>query len=273
MPNTNSMTGAVKKELHIFYLLDTSGSMNGLPIAALNDAMRSTVRALYDKFHDNPDVTLKIAVLQYASGAEWITLGNNHLEDIEYFVWDDLKAGGMTYMGAALDKLREGLSRNTMMNSATGNKVPVIIFMTDGQPNDNWEEALQKIQANNWFQSAIRIGIALGKDANEDVLAQIVGSREGVIKAQELDKFADMIRIVSVVSTLRGSVSQVAPPTSGEILKQVQEELNEAEAASVPASEPDQAEQAQSADVVSVSADAVSVSADADDDWGNPDLE
>ena len=75
-----------------------------------------------------------------------------------------------------------------------------------------------------------------------------------------------MIRIVSVVSTLRGSVSQVAPPTSGEILKQAQDEIKEAEAARVPASGPDQAKQAQSSS-------AISVSVDAEDDWGNPDLE
>ena len=42
--NINDMDGVPKKELHIFYLLDTSGSMTGAPIGALNDSMRDTVR-------------------------------------------------------------------------------------------------------------------------------------------------------------------------------------------------------------------------------------
>ena len=33
MPNIEKMEGLVNKELHIFYVLDTSGSMKGAPIA------------------------------------------------------------------------------------------------------------------------------------------------------------------------------------------------------------------------------------------------
>ncbi len=228
MPNPSQMEyGIVKKELHLFYVLDTSGSMNGAPIAALNDAMRSTVKALNDKFKGNADASLKIAVMCYANGAQWVTYGENNLENIEYFVWEDVKAAGMTYLGAAMDLLREGLSRNTMMKSATGNKTPVIIFMTDGYPTDNWKDALAKLQENRWYQNAIRIGIALGPDADTNVLAEIVGSQEGVIHTDEMDKFADMIRLVSVVSALRGSVSQVSSPSSEDIVNQTKKEWEE----------------------------------------------
>ncbi len=235
MPSPSDLNqGIVRKELHIFYVLDTSGSMQGAPIAALNDAMRSTVKALNDKFQGNADATLKIAIMTYSNGAEWVTFGENHLESVEFFVWEDVKAVGMTYLGAALDLLREGLSRNTMMKSKTGNKTPVIIFMTDGCPTDNWRDALKKIQDNKWYQSAIKIGIALGQDADTGVLAEVIGGSEGVIQAQELDKFADMIRLVSVVSALRGSVSQVTAPTASDIVKEVQENEEDEKAPVIP---------------------------------------
>lgn len=218
MPSPNDLEGTIKKELRIFYLLDVSASMNGNPIAALNDAMRSTVKALKDKFDGNPDAVLKIGVITYSNGAEWITLGATHTENIDYYVWEDVKAAGMTYLGAGLDLLREGLSRNTSMKSDTGNKTPVIIIMTDGYPTDNWKEALSKIRENKWFQHALKIGIALGDNADTSVLTEVVGSNEGVIEAQDLDKFADMIRIVSVVSALQGSQSQVSPPSQKQII-------------------------------------------------------
>ena len=60
--------GVVKKELHVFYVLDTSGSMTGAPIAALNDAMRDTVNELAEISKTSADAAFKLAVMEYNSG-------------------------------------------------------------------------------------------------------------------------------------------------------------------------------------------------------------
>ena len=46
MPSTNSLTESPRKELHVFYVLDTSGSMEGAKISALNHAMEECTEAL-----------------------------------------------------------------------------------------------------------------------------------------------------------------------------------------------------------------------------------
>ena len=93
--------------------------------------MSSTMNILRNKFEENVDVDLKIAVLEYNSGAQWRTGGNNHLEDMQDFVeYTDLEARGMTYLGAALDMLNAGLSRDTMMKSAMHTVTLIFIFMT-----------------------------------------------------------------------------------------------------------------------------------------------
>ena len=216
--------GIIQKELHIFYLLDVSGSMDGAPIAALNDAMRDTIFAMTDI---RAEAAIKIAVMTYANEAKWITCGKNNLENVEDFEWSDVEAGGMTYLGSALDLLKSGLSRNTMMASATGNKVPIIIFMTDGFPNDDWESALNEIRQNKWFSTAIKIGIALGDDADLKVLADVVGDKEAVIRANNLALFKSMLRVVSVVSGLSGSTSQTVTTqvTGAEIVQAAKEEI------------------------------------------------
>jgi uncharacterized protein YegL len=102
-----------------------------------------------------------------------------------------------------------------MMKSHTGNKIPVIIFMSDGYPNDsNWEQELSTLNGNKWFQSAIKIAFALGDDADENILAKVVGSSEAVIKTSNLEKFKKAIRIVSATASLAASTSRTS---SGDI--------------------------------------------------------
>lgn len=213
---TDKMTGTTKKELHIFYVLDTSGSMSGAPIGALNDAMRSTVDELRKK--DGEKADLRIAVMEYNSNTRWITQGNNGVENLQDFFWTDLQAGGLTYLGAALKELNTSLSRNEKMKSDTGNKIPVIIFMSDGYPNDDWQEGFRIVSENKWYKAAIKIAFALGDDADVDVLAKIIGvnkdgtikpNYEAVIKTNDLQVFANMIQAVSVTASLAASTSQM----------------------------------------------------------------
>lgn len=210
MPNINDLeSGVVKKELHVFYVLDTSGSMDGAPIASLNDAMRDTVSELADISKNSADAALKIAVMTYDSDSRWVTVGNNGVEDVEDFIWTPVQAGGLTYLGYALQELNVKLSRNEMMQSATGNKVPVIIFMSDGYPNDNiWEAELENLKKNKWYNAAIKIAFALGDDADTDVLAKVVGSSEAVIQTSNLEVFKTMIRVTSVTASLTASTSR-----------------------------------------------------------------
>lgn len=213
MPKIEQMEGMVKKELHVFYILDTSGSMEGAPIAALNDAMKDTVNELAKISANSADASFKIAVLEYNTHANWITKGDNGIEDIEDYVWTNLKETGMTYLGEALDKLTASLSRNTMMKSPTGNKVPVIIFMSDGYPNDKhdaWKDSLAKLKENKWYQQAIKIAFALGDDADTGVLAQVVDDPKAVIQTSNLEAFKSMIRIASVTASLAASTSKTS---------------------------------------------------------------
>lgn len=209
MPSMSDLkSGVVTKELHVFYVLDTSGSMNGAPIAALNDAMRETVRELADISQASSDAKLKLAVMEYNSNCRWVTQGDNGLESVEDFIWVDLQANGLTALGAALTELNRQLSRNAMMKSDTGNKVPVIIFMSDGLPNDNWEQPLAELKNNKWYKAAIKIAFALSDNADASVLAQVVNDPEAVIKTSELSAFKNMIRITSVTASLAASTSR-----------------------------------------------------------------
>ncbi len=205
-----------RKKLVIFYVLDTSGSMvDEGKIGALNEAMRETVTVLQEIASKNADAEMQIAVMEFSSGARWITDTPTFLED---FYWDDLTAGGLTDIGDALHELRTKMSRSAFLQSDTGYMVPIIIFMSDGLPTDpgSWEKELQKLTdektGNKWFKRSTKIAFALGKVADVNMLSKIVGNKEAVIQTNDLEDFKKMIKVVSATSSLLNSVSQ---PTGG----------------------------------------------------------
>lgn len=224
MPDIADQEKVARKLLPIIYVLDTSGSMSGDRIAAVNAAMHETMDVLKDVSNNNPTAELKIGVLQFSSGAKWITNGLVFMED---FYWNDLKAGGLTDFGSALNELNQKLSRNGgFLTSDVGYKVPVIIFMTDGDPTDDYESALKKISANNkWFKCATKIAIAVGDGANKAVLEKIAGSIEGVIGVDDLETLKQLIRVVSVTASMIGSKSKTESDSTSEIMDVVKGNL------------------------------------------------
>lgn len=201
-------TAAQRPELHVFYVLDTSGSMNGKPVDVLNRAMDSTVDALRQVAAHNSNARVKIAVLEFNTGFRWVT--ENGPEDIEYFAWDDLQAQGMTYVGAALDELDSKLHRGSFLASSTGAFLPVIIFMTDGFANDDYRSALKRIKQNKWFSKATRVGFAIGKKPDVAMIANLTGDSEAVIRTDDLGLFATMLKFVSTSSVSIASQSHTS---------------------------------------------------------------
>ncbi len=201
-------SAAQRPELHVFYILDTSGSMNGNPIGVLNRAMDSTIDALRQVAAHNSNVRVKVAVLAFNTSARWVT--NHGPEDLECFDWDDLQAQGMTYVGNALEELESKLHRNEFLASSAGALPPVLIFMTDGRAVDDYEAALNNIRRNRWFSKATRIGFAIGKNPDVGMIARLTGDSEAVIRTDNLGLFASMIESVSKSSVMMSSQSYIS---------------------------------------------------------------
>ena len=47
---------------------------------------------------------------------------------------------------------------------------PVLVLLSDGQPNDDWEGPFQALCASERAQKATRLAMAIGADADEDML-------------------------------------------------------------------------------------------------------
>ncbi len=217
-----SRVAIARKTMTLFFLVDTSGSMYGEKIGSLNEAVRETIPDLNDLSVSNPDAAIKIAALQFDSEVKWLY---PQPIEAEKFQWNNLQADGLTSLGTALDELNGKLSKSQFMKEATGSYAPVIILLSDGGPTDDFNAALERIKKNNWFKHAIKVAIAIGNDADKNVLAQFTGTSEAVFEVHNKAALRAIIKFVSVTSSQVNSKSSGVEDASKQqkVIEQVQD--------------------------------------------------
>jgi len=215
-----------RKTMVLFFVVDTSGSMSGNKIGSVNEAIHGILPELKDISAENADAQIKIAGLQFSTGAKWLY---DRPVEAENFRWNDLKEGGVTDFGEALKMLNQKLSRNEFMKEAVGSFAPVILLLSDGAPTDSYKTRLKELKENNWFKAAIKIAIAIGEDAKKDILEEFTGNAECVLLATNPEVLKKMIRVASVSASQIGSKSTSTGVESKqeEMGKQLQELVKE----------------------------------------------
>lgn len=202
-----------RKMCPVIFLLDTSGSMSGAPIGAVNDAIRNVLPELVSMNESNADNEIKIAVITFDYDAKWI-IGENELmspEDVQN-VWRDLDANGYTSMGAAFRALNEKLSvSNGFMKRASGSVAPVLFLLSDGEPTDDYRAGLQVLQKNNWYKIAVRVAVGYG-DANDGILREFTGNEGTVLHTNDTNELKNTIRFVAVTSSRVASQGSSVSP-------------------------------------------------------------
>lgn len=196
-----------RRTMVLFFIIDTSGSMAGSKIGAVNDAIAQVIPMLNEISANNADAEIKIAALQFSSGCEWMY---SEPKSASEFAWVDREAEGMTDLGAAYLELNKKLSRSEFMQTATGSFAPVLLLLSDGDPTDNYENGLKKLKENKWYKAAIKIAIAIGSGANIEVLKEFTNNLEAVIEVHNVDALKKLIRTVSVTASQIGSKSSTA---------------------------------------------------------------
>ena len=183
-------------------MVDCSSSMAGDRIGAVNHAIQECIEPMREEAAGNPNAQLYIHTLKFASGASWVTA---EPVPIEEFAWEDVEANGITDMGKAFELLAGQLSMPPMPDRALP---PVIVLLTDGYPTDDWKRPLEKLLKMPWGKKAVKVAIAIGKDAERSVLEAFTGNPEAVLDAGNPEVLTHFIKWASTVA------SAVSNPTS-----------------------------------------------------------
>jgi len=161
------------KPLHFIWIADCSDSMgvHG-KIQALNTAIREAIPHMRRVAKDNPNAQVLVRAVRFSDGAYW------HIAQpvpVEQFEWVDLQAKGVTDMGKALELVAEQLKMPPMPERGLP---PVLVLISDGLPTDDFAAGLNALLDLPWGKKAVRIAIAIGEDANLEVLQRFINNSE-----------------------------------------------------------------------------------------------
>lgn len=139
-------------------------------------------------------------------------------------------------MGRALQLAAEELSPSRMPSRALP---PVFVLVSDGQPTDDFGTGLRAFMAEPWGKKAVRLAIAIGSDADTEVLQRFIGHAEW--QPLQANNSADLVEYIRWASTVvlqaASSPASQAPGASA------------ATGVNVPLPQPPPAEQAGPGDV------------------------
>ena len=190
-----------RRPLHFILLLDGSGSMaSDGKIEALNESVRGALPHLRDLADQNPFVEILVRAVVFGDGARW------HLPEptpVHEVSWPDVVAGGFTDLGAALSLVSEVLTVPPMEERAFP---PVVVVVSDGRPTVDFEAGLDRLMGQPWGRRAVRLAIAIGADADHDVLTRFIGDPAiPPFSARDPEQLAYLVRFVSTAASQMAS--------------------------------------------------------------------
>jgi uncharacterized protein YegL len=182
-------------------------------IEALNRAIAEMVDALVN----DADAPAQIQLAVIAFGGADATL-HLPLEPIEQVRWTPMGARGKTPLGAALKRLMGLLSDESKVRR--NSYYPTLVLLSDGQPTDEWRDALQALFESERGRKSVRLAVAIGADADVDVLRAFVSdSTNGVLRADQARQIHTFFRwlTATIASRTRAPMpnqATVLPPPS-----------------------------------------------------------
>jgi uncharacterized protein YegL len=196
------------RPLHFIWIADCSGSMSADgKIQALNTAIREAIPHMQKVAEENPNAQVLVRALKFSNGASW------HIEQptlITDFWWEDLSAGGVTDMGKALAMVGDEMRIPPMSDRALP---PVLVLISDGIPTDDYATGIKALTDQPWGKKAVRVAIAIGEDADLQVLEEFIGNPEiAPLRANNPETLVSYIRWVST-AVLKSASSPASQST------------------------------------------------------------
>lgn len=189
-------------------LLDTSASMGGAPLAALNAGLR----AFQVDIQGDPLAQRRVEVALVTFGGtvqtvqDFVTAGQ--------FDAPTLIAEGATPLGAALDQALDMVRARKATYKANGIAYyrPWIFLLTDGEPTDSWQQAAGRVRAEEAANGLAFFAVGV-EGANMERLAQIaVRSPLKLVGLQFVELFVWLSRSQQRVSSTKVGDQTALPP-------------------------------------------------------------
>ncbi|PHN44713.1 VWA domain-containing protein [Pseudomonas sp. Choline-02u-1] len=189
------------RPLPIIVLADTSGSMavDG-KIEALNKGLKDMIASFSSESRLRAEI--QVSVITFGGSQAELNLPLTPAHQLQSFT--PLVAEGMTPLGGALSLAGQ------MIEDATRVYTPVVVLVSDGYPNDDWEVPFARLINGERSSKATRFAMAIGADADEQMLRDFANDPEAPLFRAENAR--DIHRFFRAVSMSVSARSQSATP-------------------------------------------------------------
>lgn len=196
------------RPLPVILLLDCSTSMEascyGTNISRI-EALNKAVRDMLDEFsaHCTKDSAITVAALAYNSDVKTLRLDGESIFSLaSRSRWNDLTPDGCTCMGLAL-KAAKALVEDTRLLPSSAYR-PLVILLSDGEPNDEWEGPMDDFCTSKRGQKCERLAIMIGDERNTYPLERFVeGTGNPVLRAKTANQISRFFKLVTMTVTQR----------------------------------------------------------------------
>jgi uncharacterized protein YegL len=206
-------TVAAAKPLPVIVLADVSGSMGEAgKITALNAAIADMIRTFAHESRVRAEIQVGIIAFGDKTASFVLPLTSvGKIADIPTLV----VTPGNTPMGQAFALARQTIEDKEAIPSRAYR--PVLILVSDGQPNDEWELPFEELCKSERCQKTSRYALAIGNDADEEMLRKFANNPEAPLfmthEASDIHRFFRAVTM-SVTTRTAGTDPNLFAPLS-----------------------------------------------------------
>lgn len=201
----------MSRRLLTYLCIDTSGSMRGEPIEAVNNGLAALMATL----RQNPYAleSVHLSVLTFDSEIKEVL----PLTPLEQVVMPTIVCpeSGATFLGAALDAIAVAVVRDRRVSTADqkGDWRPILIVLTDGKPTDlqDFRDAVPKIKALSFGNI---VACAAGPKADVGYLKQLTDT---VVSLDTMDSASFNQFFKWVTHSIVGSSTTLGSPDAHQL--------------------------------------------------------
>lgn len=210
--NPNNYKPPVCKTLPVILLLDVSGSMSGEKIENLYDATLEMINTFVAE--KVKETIINVAIITFGEEIKLHT-PFTPVSDLQSSGLSRFNASGMTPLGTALTMAKDMIDDKTILPSPI--YTPAVVVVSDGQPNDEWKAPLKEFLTTGRSQKCQRFAIAIGNDADTDMLEKYTGAKDMIFFAERASDIAACFQkfTMSVSTRSRSANPNVVPTPSG----------------------------------------------------------
>lgn len=210
------------RRLPIYFLVDISESMVGVPIEQVQEGMRTIIQNL--RVDPYALETVFVSIIAFAGKAKVLS----PLTELYKFYPPTFPIGGGTSLGKGLECLMDDMDKNIQKTTLErkGDWKPIIFLFTDGNPTDDYARSFRRWN-KKYRDHCNLVAVSIGDNVNVLTLAQITNDIL-LLKETDHESFSKFFKWVTAsikttsMSVGEGNTDEIKlAPTTGINLEKV----------------------------------------------------